>query len=359
MGLLKQIESAKERKEWSSVGYHDREVFVPRQNFEMPPALSESFTLFAPAFGAVLLGYFYVNSLDQKVYKIALNGTITTFKDYSAGVLEPRGVAVDSANGRLFVMMGDTAAQYRVDRFDDLSLDSGATAAASITSHTAWGGMGRYVYSTDEVWWSTVNGSPEGVHKVNGALTTFTTIFDSFDNLNDFEYWPPEDEAYAFPTSGNDKIAQGELDGTSWALIGSGMTGTKSGGLIPPAHKMGTNAYVIVGEQVSGRLDRYTRTGGSRLTWLDMTIAGSAIQLLPVAPRYNYLDDTILFVGHDNGGTGVFGLYEISIQEAAQAEGNLVLIADFAAEGIGGNQATGQGLGIHYSEDPSGLFIDV
>ncbi len=294
----------------------------------------------------------------MKVYKITAAGVITTFKDYSGVPREPYGCAVDSDNGRLFVMMGDTAGQYQVDRFDDLSLDSGATAAATISSHTAHGGEGRYVYSTDELIWGTINGTPDGFHKYDGSLTTYLTL-DTLDG-NDCEYWPPDTEVY-----GVDQIASrfrsGELDGTSWAIIGGVTSGNETSMLVPPAYLMGATEYLMIGESLSGRIDRYTsRTApGSRLSWLDTTAAASDIQLQIRCIRFDYANNKIIFIGHDNAGTGVFGLYSIPIQEGAQTEGNIVLLADFGAAGIGGTPLTGQGLGIHYNSDPSGLMVDV
>ena len=305
-----------------------------------------------------VIAYFYASERDKKVYKIKPDGTITIFKSYAT--LEPNGCAVDSANGRLFVMMGDTAEQFQVDRFDDLSIDTGATAAASISSHTAHGGAGRYVYHSDELIWGSELGTPDGIHKVNGALTTFTTI-DTADGT-DCEYWPPDDEVYSHDGVAN-RFRSGNLDATSWAIRGGATSGFESSMVVPPAYLMGGNKYLMIGEATSGRIDRYTsRTApGSRLTWLDTTAAGTAIKLFIRCLRFDYANNRLTFVGHDNGGTGVFGLYSIPLQEGAQSEGNLTLIADIGAAGSTARNLIddNQGLGIHYNSDPSGLMVDV
>ncbi len=308
--------------------------------------------------GFAVSAYFYASERDKKVYKIKPDGTITIFKSYAT--LEPNGCAVDSANGRLFVMCGDASpATRQIDRFDDLSLDTGATAAVSVSSHTAYGGAGRYVYHSDELIWGSELGTPDGIHKVNGALTTFTTI-DTADGT-DCEYWPPDDEVYSHDGVAN-RFRSGNLDASSWANRGGVTSGFESSLVVPPAYLMGGNQYLMIGEASGGRIDRYTsRTApGSRLSWLDVTAASSTIKLQVRCLRFDYANNRLIFVGHDNGGTGVFGLYSIPIQEGAQAEGNLTLIADIGAAGSTARHLIDddQGLAIAYTSSPEALFID-
>lgn len=303
------------------------------------------------------LAYFYASAAANKVYKVTPAGVITIFKDYSGVPREPYGVAVDSANGRLFVMMGDTAAQFQVDRFDDLGLDSGATAAATISSHAWWGGEGRYVYSTDEVYWGPVGGiGNTGIRKVNGAVTAVTSVV-ALSDMYDAEYWPPDDKVYTFESKTSDLLYSGNLAGTTWALVGVVVSdGARSLATIPAGLMGGTN-YFLYSDTGNRFVGRVKRDATGEMMWLDTTGA-SVIKIIPRCIRMNYETNHVVFVGHFNGGTGVFGLYSILIQEAAQAEGNLVLIADFNAAGIPGSHLTGQGLAIHYNSDPSGGFID-
>lgn len=305
--------------------------------------------------GFAVTATFFCMAFDKKVWKVTPAGVATVFKDYAAASREPYGVAVDSVNGRLFVMCGDTAGQYQIDRFDDLSVDTGATAAASVTAHTQWGGKAFYYSVEDKVYFSTVNGSPSGFHSVTGDLATVANLYGT-NGLEDSMYWPPDDEVYGLETASTDELYTGELDGTGWADSLSNFSGTVNSICIPPAHLTGASKYMFVTERLSGRIDRYDRPSGSnRLTWLDLTAASSTLKLFPTAIRVDFANNRLVFAAHANGGTGVDGIYTVPIQEGAQSEGNVTLLAELT---LTGNQTSGQGIGVHYGANPETYWVD-
>ncbi len=304
--------------------------------------------------------YFVCSKSDNEVYKILPDGTTTVFHDYAGeGTDEPYGVAVDSKNGRLFVILGDTTNEYEVHRYDDLTIDTGATATKKLSGYgTFWGGPSNYVDVTDEVLWTSKGTGTKGVLKVDGDLTTVAGVYTNW-NFSGVDYWAPDGVAYGSEISSGDSVWKGNLDGTGWTQI-AGIGGGLNGMCIPPAHQMGSTEYLLMSDNITDSIRRITRAGAGTIDWLVMSSGGSTIKIEPTAVQYDYSNNEVVFLGFEAGGTGVDGLYKIPIQEAAQSEGNIVLIKDLTSLFVFGNSPTaGHDVSIWYNQDPEPSRIDV